>query len=418
MDRLCFRQTARGCRLAVYVGVMLAWGGRSGYAAPPKTIASGPDAPRARARNTDPVAPPPSFGDDCMALLEPSLADGFISDSEAIDIISAAQKTFTDSQVAELKLLLDELVADRDGQTRPANGVEQSNRTEFDAIIAVSTGTPDDSVYVEAVELDAIAGTYEEGLCDNLSLSATFEAFKGPMALGDLNDNCGVRLGVNWGYPLWDECGLGVQLGTAAMFANFNGREFAGDDDRFQSFTTAGLFQRHNGFHWALAHDFLLDDYDLRYNLHQWRGQIGCEVTPNDEVGIWAATADNGDRDDLFLPGPRGVGAAPVVVEEHRDPITQGNLFWRHLWGHDTATRVWVGVADGHGGCVVGGDARAPLGDMIALVAEASLLSDEIWSLSIGIAVYPSRTSRQANYNRYAPLLPVANNGTFAVDRP
>jgi hypothetical protein len=278
---------------------MLALGGRSGYAAPPKFIASGPDAPSAQARNTDPVAPPPSFGDCCMALLEPSLADGIISDSEALDIISAAQKTLTDSQVSELKLLLDTLVADRDGQTRPANCVEQSNRSESDAIIAAPTRTPDDRVHVDAVELDAIACACEEGLCDNLSLSTTFEAFKGPMALGDRNDNSGVRLGVNWGYPVWDECGLGVQLGTAATFANFSGREFTGDDDRFQSFTTAGLFQRHNGFHWALAHDFLLDDYDLRYNLHQWRGQIGCEVTPSDEIGIWAATADNGDRDDL-----------------------------------------------------------------------------------------------------------------------
>lgn len=418
MKGRCFRQTARSCGLAACLGVMLALGGRSGYAAPPKFIASGPDAPPAQARNTDPVAPPPSFGDCCMALLEPSLADGFISDSEALDIISAAQKTLTDSQVSELKLLLDMLVADSYGQTRPASLGEQSNTTESVEFSAAPTSTPDDKVHVDAEEFEATIYASEEGLLENLSLSTTFEAFKGPMALGDRNDNSGVRLGVNWGYPVWDECGLGVQLGTAATFANFSGREFMGDDDRFQSFTTAGLFQRQSGFHWAFAHDFLLDDHYLRYNLHQWRGQIGCEVTPNDEIGIWAATADNGDRDDLRLPGPRGAGAAPVVVEEHRDPLTQGNLFWRHLWCHDTATRVWVGVADGHGGCVVGGDARAPLGDMIALVAEANYLSDEIWNLSIGIAIYPGLTGREANSNRYAPLLPVANNGTFAVDRP
>jgi hypothetical protein len=352
-----------------------------------------------------------------MALLEPALSDGFISDGESREIIVAAQKTLTDAQVAELKRLLDQITADSSGQAEPASYIEQSTATAAEEFIAASTSSADDTVHVDANPLDAKGCACEEGLCDNLSFTTTFDAFKGPMALGDKNDNYGVRIGVNWGYSLWDACGLGIQLGTAATFANFDGRDFGDGDDRFQSFTTAGLFQRRDGFHWAVAHDFLLDDYGLRYNLHQWRGEVGCEVTPCDEIGIWAATGDNGDRDDLELRFPRGAGGTPFTIEEHRDPVTQGNLFWRHRWHDDAATRVWVGAADEHG-CVVGGDALVPLGDMISLVAEANFLSDEIWSLSVGVAVYPNHTARQANSNRYAPVLPVANNGTFAVDRP
>jgi hypothetical protein len=342
------------------------------------------------------------------------LADGHVSDADVREIISAARTRFGDLQVAELKLLLEGLVADSRGQTLAANFGEPPTTTKRAEIFAAQSSTTDDQANMATVDAEETPCVGEEGLLDNLSLSATFDAFKGPMALGDRNDNRGVRLGANWGYPVWDACGLGVQLGTAATFADFDGRQLTSEDERFQSFTTAGLFQRRDGFHWAIAHDFLLDDYGLRFNLHQWRGQVGCEITPHDEIGIWAATGDNGDRDDLDLLGP---GGAPVTVEEHRDPLTQGNLYWRHIGCHDTATRVWVGAAEDHG-CVVGGDVRAPLGDTIALVAEANYLSDEIWNLSVGIVIYPRHSARQANFNRYAPVLPVANNGTFAVDRP
>jgi hypothetical protein len=352
-----------------------------------------------------------------MALLEPSLADGIITDSEATEIISEAEKSLTASEVLELKLLLGKLVADSDGSVRPASSDYLPNSPASAEVVAAPAGALDDKSNIEVEQNETITWASEEGLFENLSLTAAFESFKGPMALGDHNDNRGVRIGVNWGYPLWAESGLGVQLGTAATFANFDGRQFGDDDERNQSFTTTGFFQRSNGFHWAFAHDFLLDDHYLRFNLHQWRGEIGYELSPTDEIGIWAATGDNGDRDDLQLAVVRGFGGVPVTIKEHRDPLTQGNLYWRHLWYSDAATRIWIGAADEHG-CVVGGDAQAPLGEVTALVVEANYLSDEIWNVSVGIAIYPGRTARYANTNRFAPVLPVANNGTFAVDRP
>lgn len=108
--------------------------------------------------------------------------------------------------------------------------------------------------------------------------------------------------------------------------------------------------------------------------------------------------------------------------------MNQGSLFWRHTWCNSAETRVWAGRADDHVEWVFGGDFRVPLSDKCALIGEANFIkpsasgfpigaSEEVWSLSMGVAIYPKHTATHASDSRYAPLLPVANNGTFAVDR-
>jgi hypothetical protein len=267
------------------------------------------------------------------------------------------------------------------------------------------------------------------GLCENLSFSASVVGFKGPVDLGNMNGNFGTRFGLNWGHPLCEDYGLGIQLGTALTIADFRGTEFTGDDsERKQIFTTIGLFQRRDcGLNLGFAYDFLHDDYYHDMDLQQWRLQIGYELDCEDEVGIRVARGTRGDSGRVFTVNP--APPPPVLVgTEHRDPMTQGSIFWKRNWECGNTTSLWLGIAEEHGEFVFGSDFHVPLTDKCALVGEAAYISpsgssfpaaasEEIWSLSIGVAIYPSRGARHISHSAYAPLLPVASNATFAVDK-
>jgi len=267
------------------------------------------------------------------------------------------------------------------------------------------------------------------GLCENLSFFATVEGFKGPVDLGDMNGNFGTRLGLNWGHPLCEDYGLGIQIGTAITIADFRGTEFTGDnDERYQSFTTIGLFQRRDcGLNLGFAYDFLHDDYYHDMDMQQWRLQIGYELDCEDEIGLWVARGTRGDSGRVFTANPLPPPAV-LIGTEHRDPMTQGNIFWTRNWEGGNTTTLWLGLAEEHGEFVFGGDFHVPLTNKCALVGEAAFISpsgdsfpaaasEEIWSLSMGIAIYPSRGARHIAHSAYAPLMPVASNATFAVDK-
>src|SRR5438128_8715229 len=84
------------------------------------------------------------------------------------------------------------------------------------------------------------------GVFDNLSFFAGLNIAKEPADLG-INENFGYRFAVNWGLPLVERAGLGIQLGTAINYSR-TALHFLplidGTVDHFQSFTTLGLFQR------------------------------------------------------------------------------------------------------------------------------------------------------------------------------
>ena len=50
----------------------------------------------------------------------------------------------------------------------------------------------------------------------------------------------------------------------------------------------------------------------------------------------------------------------------------------------------------------------------------ASVFSEEYWSVSVGVTFYPGGCARSNNVlgNRWMPLLPVADNGNFALKLP
>jgi len=249
------------------------------------------------------------------------------------------------------------------------------------------------------------------------------EGSKQPQDFG-VNAHFGGRVHANLGVPLWEEAGLGLQLGTALNFTDHPVRvtsQIDGADSRQQSFTTLGLFQRVDNWTWAVAHDFLAQkDYSSTF-LSQWRGRVGYFVSDIDEIGVFAMLPQS--QDSASWAG------APVRLR----PIAQGSAFWRHTWEGQAEVTGWLGLADGHGQanaalgdapaksqCVVfGADFQVPLNDRWALYGEANFITPAdtgTVDAYLGLAYYPGGGARGWRKKAWSPVLPVANNTSMSID--
>lgn len=264
----------------------------------------------------------------------------------------------------------------------------------------------------------------EEGLFDNFSMLAAIDGSKQPQDLG-VNAQFGGRFAVDWGIPLVRQFDLGLHIGSAidAEGAAVNVLERVGIvKDRFQSFTTVGLFQRTPwGIKWGFGHDFLFENYYDNFDLGQWRGVVAFNLTAKDEIGTWFAIS-GGAEDQV-------VAAETVKVRA----ITQGSVYWRHIFSSYAQITGWIGAAESHGGVVLvfpdnpamtqrlvfGSEVRCPLNEWMALFGQANFITPVdtgTVDAYLGIALYPARTARKAIVSRYAPVMAVASNPTFAVD--
>lgn len=265
------------------------------------------------------------------------------------------------------------------------------------------------------------------GFCDtlleNLSLFGGLEGSKQPQDFG-VNANFGGRFHVNMGLPVLPQHGLGIQIGTALNYTDNAVQVFErvdGTTDRFQQFTTIGLFQRTAcGLSWGLGYDFLFQDYYDDFSLGQARGDIGYRINRCHEIGAWFAFS--GKDDSGFF----------ATIPLSLDPITQGSLYWRVNWQNDAQTTVWLGVAEGHGEVnvalgdlepvgervVFGSDVFVPLSPKLALYGQANFLTPAdsgTVDAFLGIAYFPGG-SHGARERQFAPRLSVANSTTFAND--
>lgn len=293
-----------------------------------------------------------------------------------------------------------------------------------------SCGVPDCGCPEECYDpcCDVGCGDGVSGSCfdwrDTFSGFLGYEGSKQPQDFG-INANFGGRAALNWGAPLVKKWGVGFQIGTA-----FNGTANAlqvmerteGTSDRQQSFTTVALFQRSDWcINWALGYDFLEQDYFDDFSLGQWRGQAGLQLTDADELGVKASINEQSDA-GLF-------GATAVRLT----PISQGAVFWRHRFETGALIGCWFGLAEGHNEpnaalgdltrqedvFVYGTDMFVPLNDHLAAFGEANWLTPaDTGSVDayLGVEIYPWGGAKRIKRNRYAPMLPVANNTSFAVD--
>ena len=150
---------------------------------------------------------------------------------------------------------------------------------------------------------------------DNLLLFGGLDGSKQPQDFG-VNAQFGGRFHVNMGLPLWEAQGLGVQIGTALNYTDNAVQVFErvdGTKDRFQNYTTIGLFQRTEaGLIWAVGYDFLYEDYYDDFNLGQWRGDVGFAVDEQNEFGTWFAISNKRDSGHyLTMLKPRSGWVSP-----------------------------------------------------------------------------------------------------------
>ena len=254
---------------------------------------------------------------------------------------------------------------------------------------------------------------------------------------GDDNDsnNFGFRLGFNTAIHLIGDDIRG-QFGASYAGYDLNGRDDVKENGQESHvFVTTGVYKRSNvlccdRLSWGIVGDYLhADNWGQRgedgIDLAQIRGQIGYALNECNEIGLWGTGRVHTDR-SRFLAG----GTSPL------NTITQVNLFWHHNWEYGADTSVYVGGAEEIGSVVVGLSGQAPLSRHLAMFGNVHYIipstsagdvdpngvdnsfAEETWNVTFGIVFYPGckARNRTVSGHRGLPLIPVADNGTFAVE--
>lgn len=258
----------------------------------------------------------------------------------------------------------------------------------------------------------------------NFSVFAGVQGFKNPLDQGR-NGNFGFHEGVNFGTPLGDS-GIGYQVGFQAVQSNFMGDQTAliqnrpryENEGHNQVFLTTGLFRRacnDCGWQGGVVFDYLHDDYYASTTLQQIRAELSVRINGRREIGYWGAY---GLGSDHFSDPLRG--------DFHVAPNDLHTFFYRHHFSGGAQTRLWTGFS-GNSEWVFGGDASVPLGTSWALENSFAYVlpkdkgrtgqEDESWSVMMQLVWYPGRCARQAINAPFQPLLGVADNSVFLVDR-
>lgn len=259
---------------------------------------------------------------------------------------------------------------------------------------------------------------------DSLELFAGLDGSKQPQDFG-VNAHFGGRIHANWAMPLWQEQGLGLQIGTAITQSDHAvavTHAIEGSSSRTQSFTTLGIFQRtESGWTWAIANDILFQDDYNRQTLDQWRARIGYDLNGRDEVGVMGSLPQNHANADWAGAGIR------------LEPLRQGSVFWRHSWEFGGQTTTWLGVADRHGQAnialgdrpdtnhviVFGADLQVPLNNYWALFGEANFVTPAdtgTVDAYLGFAYYPAGGAVGWRRRAWSPVLPVASSPSFVTN--
>jgi len=260
---------------------------------------------------------------------------------------------------------------------------------------------------------------------DELTFFAGLDGSKQPQDFG-VNANLGAQFHVNWGIPVWQDYGVGLQIGTS-LVATENALQMfdlLGEaTTRTQSYTTIGMYQRtQNGFAWGFVYDFLNETSYDTFSLGQWRLRASYDWGPCDQFGI---TVNISSFDDTGFVG----GLIPVTLR----PISQGTAYWRHYWETGAQTAFWIGLAEGHSEhnlvtgpapnqdevIVIGADILVPLNDYLAIYGETNLMmpaNTGTVDAFLGIQWFPTGGAKQARRGGFAPLLPMAAPTSFSVD--
>jgi hypothetical protein len=232
------------------------------------------------------------------------------------------------------------------------------------------------------------------------------------------NSNFGFHEGVNWAMPLWQEYGIGAQVGFQATQSNLQSSTIdVFDDYRKQTFVTAGLFQRPcdgRGLQYGVVFDYLHDEYYQQFDVGQLRGELSWLWDCRNELGFWfaAGVMDSTQHDDVFL------GA------DEYSPINQYAFFYRRRFCRGGEGRLWGGFTGNSGG-LIGADFRLPIAQCWAVETgfnyiinesqQNDIFRDETWNVGMNLVWYWGCNANCRSL--YRPLFNVADNGSFMVTR-
>jgi len=261
-----------------------------------------------------------------------------------------------------------------------------------------------------------------------ISLQTTIDGFKSPIDLDNLNGNFGTRFALNGAVPVLPRLGIGLQGSWDVVLSDFHGSQYATDDNRVQSFTTVGAFQKidigcESRFRYGFGYDWYHDEYYSDLNFNQWRIAAEVEFSRFNQIGFWYSRPDQGDT--LVMSAD-----TPGLVLERFRPVEQYMFYFDHEWRSGATTRLRLGFAEEPVEMIFGLSARMPLDDHISLVGDFTYMkpsaragalgqTEETWNVSFGVELVFGE-HRRCNVRRrpaYRPLLTPAGNSIFSIRR-
>jgi hypothetical protein len=258
---------------------------------------------------------------------------------------------------------------------------------------------------------------------ENLSLMGGAQGFKGPVDEGR-NGNFGFNYGANWGGPLWNQMGIGYQVGGRIVHSNFQGNQTLGvisEDDRTQYFVTAGIFHRPRStiWQWGVVIDWLDDSYYLDMSMAQIRAELALVNRWGNEIGFKVASGTDSDSAQRIVN--------MMLITETWEPTDRYEMFLRRHFAGGGEGRI-SGGASGNGDGLLGLDFWFPFASNCAMEGGVSYLKphegrglegqpQEQWGISINLVWYPGHTARTASGSRWRPLMGVADNSSMFVDK-
>ncbi|MEM6469202.1 MAG: DUF6666 family protein [Planctomycetota bacterium] len=261
---------------------------------------------------------------------------------------------------------------------------------------------------------------------------AGVNGFTGPMNFANVSGtgtdrdgagSFGFYEGYNRGYSL-DFFGtdLAYQSGLRFTQTNLSGAGFT-DESREQVFLTSGLFRRVDyGFQFGLVLDYQYEDWYFRSDLIQLRGELSWVTRERDVWGFkFAAGVDDDTALTSVIDDTGQIVRNNIAVES----TTQYRLFHRQHFSNAGLFEGFVGWTENEDG-LLGVEFDLPIHDNWMWNTSATYLipnegtalaghTQEGWNLMIGFTYRPGGLRCGSRYSR--PLMKVADNGTFLVDR-
>ena len=270
------------------------------------------------------------------------------------------------------------------------------------------------------------------GILQHASLFAGVQGFKGPLDQG-ANGNFGFHEGINFGGPVTNLLGgqllreIGFQIGGSIVESDLSGSSPLGQvssSNRDQLFLTGGLFHRAmcDGLQWGVVYDYEHDPYYTTQDYYQFRAELGLVHTGCYEIGVTASFGNNQQYSVEQL-----VGGVPTLVPNNAQPLQLYTGFLRKYFAEGGEARIWGGATN-MGDGLIGAELHLPLAGSIALEnsfqymipnngGSAAGQARESWCLMAQLVWTPGRPARCVQNDAYNPLLPVADNGSFIIDR-